>query len=296
MTPAAKLSGFAAGLAVVFGGAALAGGAVEPGTPGGAREDHDASPVAQARPVAAGHGAAADAAEEHRPATPVRGLSGAANGLRLALDTPELPRGRRTELRFRVLGADGRPARDLEVEHERRVHLIVVRRDLTGFQHLHPRQGRDGTWRIALRIPAAGVHRVYADVVRDGRAATLAADLRVDGPADLRALPAPATVATATGGDEVRLDAPRSRAGREGELRFTVRRGGRTIRPEPYLGARGHLVALREDDLGFLHVHPVDDAVAFATTFPTAGRYRLFLQYRHAGAVRTAAFTREVTR
>jgi hypothetical protein len=80
----------------------------------------------------------------------------------------------------------------------------------------------------------------------------------------------------------------------------------------PYLGAAGHLVALREGDLAFLHVHPdASDAgagrAAFAATFPSAGRYRLFLQYRVApigaiardrppGAqVRTAAFTLEVT-
>ena len=63
---------------------------------------------------------------------------------------------------------------------------------------------------------------------------------------------------------------------------------------EPYLGAGGHLVALREGDLAFLHVHPGDHGVAFDTTFETAGRYRMFLQFKHEGRVQTAAFTREV--
>jgi hypothetical protein len=78
---------------------------------------------------------------------------------------------------------------------------------------------------------------------------------------------------------------------------------------EPYLGAGGHLVALREGDLAFLHVHPADhghertgtkaaathdDAIGFAATFPTAGRYRLFLQFKHEGRVETVAFTKEV--
>jgi hypothetical protein len=70
---------------------------------------------------------------------------------------------------------------------------------------------------------------------------------------------------------------------------------------EPYLGARGHLVALRQGDLAYLHVHPLDkaaagNAITFATTFPSAGRYRLFLQFKEAGRVHTAAFTQEVTR
>ena len=68
---------------------------------------------------------------------------------------------------------------------------------------------------------------------------------------------------------------------------------------EPYLGALGHLVALREGDLAFLHVHPEAEEgsgprVAFRAVFPSAGRYRLFLQFAHANGVHTAAFTVEV--
>jgi hypothetical protein len=47
--------------------------------------------------------------------------------------------------------------------------------------------------------------------------------------------------------------------------------------------------------MAFLHVHPMDDGVRFAATFPTAGRYRLFLQFQHEGRVHTAAFTQEVS-
>ena len=94
----------------------------------------------------------------------------------------------------------------------------------------------------------------------------------------------------------MRLDAGAARPGEEAELRFTITRDGEPVRTEPYLGAGGHLVALREGDLAFLHVHPTDDASArFAATFPTAGRYRLFLQFKHEGRVHTAAFTQEVS-
>ena len=65
---------------------------------------------------------------------------------------------------------------------------------------------------------------------------------------------------------------------------------------EPYLGARGHLVALREGDLAFLHVHPDADRLRFTAEFPSAGRYRLFLQFKAGGRVHTAAFTRQVSR
>jgi hypothetical protein len=55
-------------------------------------------------------------------------------------------------------------------------------------------------------------------------------------------------------------------------------------------------VALREGDLAFLHVHPNADRLRFEATFPTAGRYRLFLQFIAEGRLHTAELTREVGR
>ena len=94
----------------------------------------------------------------------------------------------------------------------------------------------------------------------------------------------------------IRLNAGGVRAGREVGLDFSVTRDGRVVETEPYLGARGHLVALREGDLAFLHVHPDEDSLAFMAEFPSAGRYRLYLQFKHHGRVHTAEFTQQVTR
>jgi hypothetical protein len=55
-------------------------------------------------------------------------------------------------------------------------------------------------------------------------------------------------------------------------------------------------VTLRKGDLAFLHVHPDEDALAFMAEFPSSGRHRLYLQFRHDGRVHTAAFTHEVSR
>jgi hypothetical protein len=227
----------------------------------------------------------------------VRGLAVAENGLRLVIDDPEPRRPADHVLRFRIVDREGRAVRDFDIEHTKRMHVIVVRRDLTGFQHLHAAMGPDGTWSTSLRLPDAGSYRVFADFSHEGRPTTLAGDLRVDGAADLQALPAPQPVATSDGGYDVRLAAAAVRPGRETMLRFTVTKDGRPVAVEPYLGAGGHLVALREGDLAFLHVHPVEHAnggsIAFAATFPTEGKYRLFLQFRVAGRVQTVAFTQE---
>ena len=314
MSAPAKLAAFAAVLALLLGGGALAGAALGPDRSG------DDDPESRATTADAGHGhagesaPAADAhaepeaeAEAEAPAgdghggheaaaDAVRGLSVADGPLRLELDTPELPRDASAPLRFRVVDG-GAVVRDFDVEHARRMHLIVVRRDLTGFQHLHPRQRADGSWETEARLPDAGTYRVFADFSHEGEATTLATDLRVDGAADLQPLPAPATTAR-DGAYEARLEGGHVHAGEAAALRFDITRDGRPVEVQPYLGARGHLVALREGDLAFLHVHPETggDGVRFAATFPTEGRYRLFLQVRHDDVVRTFPFTLEVGR
>jgi hypothetical protein len=176
------------------------------------------------------------------------------------------------------------------------MHVIVVRRDLTGFQHVHPTMATDGTWSVPLRIADAGSYRVFADFSRDDEPQTLATDLRVDGAADLQPLPVPALVARSKDGYDVRLAEGAARAGEESHLRFSITKDGRPVAVEPYLGAGGHLVALREGDLAFLHVHPTGDerSTAFDATFPTTGAYRLFLQFQVDGVVQTVAFTQEV--
>ncbi len=297
MSATVKLAGFAAVLLLVFGGAVAVGGAIGPERDGSdAAGDDDAMSAHGGGESAPGDEAAHGGDEA--AADPVRGLAVSHDGLTLELEQTELRRGRPTDLRFSIVGSDGQPVRDFEVEHEKRMHLIVVRRDGQGFQHLHPELGDDGVWHVELTLPAAGSYRVFADFKHDEEARTLAADLAVDGEADYAPLPAPATSADTGDGYDVRLDAGALRAGREAELRFTVTRDGEPVRTEPYLGAGGHLVALREGDLAYLHVHPEGrgDAVSFMTEFPSEGRYRLYLQFKHEGRVHTAEFTQEVGR
>jgi hypothetical protein len=275
-----KLAAFAVVLALVFGGATLAGAAIGPEPEINEPEEHPE--------MTATH------ASEPRA---LRGLAVAEDGLRVVVDDPELRRGRSEELRFRIVAEDGATVRDFDVEHEKRMHLILARRDLTGFQHLHPEQLADGSWRTKVRLAEAGSYRLFADFSHDGEAQTLATDLRVDGAADLQPLPEPATTAVSDGGYDVELEAGHARPGEEADLRFTITRDGVPVKTEPYLGAGGHLVALREGDLAFLHVHPMDDSVRFAATFPTEGRYRLFLQFKTPSRptrVQTVAFTQEV--
>lgn len=241
----------------------------------------------------AGGGAATAAA-----GVEVSGLSLSAGGYTLTPTAGPVVAGRRAELRFQVRDADRRPVTTFAVVHEKPMHLIVARRDLSGFQHLHPTMAPDGTWRTPLTLPEPGVWRAYADFTAldaAGRqtAATLGVDLAVPGDYRPRTLPVDARAASVDGFDVTYEGTPQ--VGAVQPLLFWVFRGGAPATVEPYLGAQGHLVALREGDLGYVHVHPeaapAGGAVKFWVAAPSPGRYRLFLDFQVAGQVHTAEFT-----
>jgi hypothetical protein len=227
------------------------------------------------------------------------GLSGSAGGLTLETAwKPEDGGGRAGTLEFRILDPDGQAVRDFDEQHGKAMHLMVVRRDLSHYRHLHPSMGDDGTWATPLEFPEPGPYRVVADFAAAGRSFTLGDDLQVPGAYDPLPLSDP-TGAQRVGEYEVSFSSAVGDGG-NASLVFGISRNGRPVEDlEPYLGALGHLVALREGDLAFLHVHPEAEEgsgprIAFRATFPSEGRYRLYLQFAHAGGVKTAAFTVEV--
>jgi hypothetical protein len=127
---------------------------------------------------------------------------------------------------------------------------------------------------------------------------------------------------------------PRPVVGHPGALRFALRSAtGDSVRVEPYLGMTGHAVVVRRDGGVFIHLHPsgtgtlaselaftlrdrgdttpdgrlrLADAtmpmaseqplseLSFPYAFPSAGAYRVWVQFRVRGRVRTAAWDVDV--
>jgi hypothetical protein len=226
------------------------------------------------------------------------GLSVSAGGYTLKATPTVFEVGREEAFGVRIVDRAGREVRDLDEQHEQLMHLIVVRRDLAHYQHLHPSLDEDGSWSVPLTLPEPGVYRAFVDFSVSGEPLTLGVDLTAPGDLRFEPLPGPTNTLRVEGGYEVVLETEKPTADTGSLLRFRIKGGGREVEDlEPYLGALGHLVALREGDLAYLHVHPaggVGGQIEFHTEFPSQGRYRLFLQFAHAGVVRTAAFTVEI--
>lgn len=300
MNTTTKLGGFALGLVAIFGAAYGVGQLAGPIAPAtgpeealGDRSGGHGQPDSGHGDTDGGHsGREGGGAADHLPG----GLLVSDRGYTF---TPvDAPVG---EFAFRITGPDGHPVTAFDTVHDKRMHLIVVRRDLTGFRHVHPEMAPDGTWRVASPLGAPGSWRAFADFTpTGGQPLTLGVDVAVGGDFVPRPLPEPAATATVDG-YTVTLSGT-LRPGTTSELRLRVSRAGAPVTDlAPHLGAYGHLVALRQGDLAYLHVHPDGSPgdgrtrpgpeIVFLAEVPSAGTYRLFLDFQHDDVVRTAEFT-----
>jgi hypothetical protein len=302
---ATKVAAFAAVLAVVFGGALAAGAQVGP--IGTTAEADNAT-------HSTGHSAGVDTHGSEKPEQAEQqeddmkntattgsgrlpGLAAAQDGYRLVLADTTVEPGARG-VAFTIEGPDAQPVTNFDVEHEKQLHLILVRRDHAGFQHLHPTLDETtGTWTVQAQV-TPGAWRVFADfTATDGPALVLGTDLLVPGQIETPA-PVEETRTDVVDGCTVTVDGTLT-PGEHSALTLTVSKNGAPVTTlQPYLGAYGHLVALREGDLAYLHVHPGGEPgdgetqpgpeIEFGAEVPSTGRYHLYLDFQHDDVVRTA--------
>lgn len=313
MSPAVKLGGFAVALVLLVGGSYAAGRILLPEDP--AQQAAPAAPT----PTMSGHGGGSEHGGEEPGETPapgeseghgghdsggsgeVRGLSLEQDGFRLSPPTAPARTGQRGTLEFMIMDAEGKPVTDFEVSHEKKLHLIMVRSDGRQFRHVHPTMAADGTWSIAWQWPTAGTYRMFADFVPTASGDPTTLGYAFDIPGELRPEPATKIKTTSTvDGYQAELSGKLTAHG-ESELTVTVTRNGKPVTTlQPYLGAYGHLVILRQGDLGYLHVHPEGaepkpgetsgPEVTFIAQAPTESRYLLYFDFQVDGKVRTAEF------
>lgn len=241
--------------------------------------------------------------QEHGDAAPVGyGTAASAGGYTLAdVRLPAATDGP-GEMSFRIVDRAGRPVTEYVEEQTKLLHLYVVREDLSGFRHVHPTLGDDGTWRTPVDLGEAGPWRVVAEFTPAGldRPVVLGTTARV--PGDWEPVPVPRGDGADVDDDGViRVAADGGAAtGADGRLLLVVSTlDGQPLTLGSYLGASAHLTGFAIDSGRVVHLHPYGAAeqtgdgtvLTFHTTFTDPGDYRLFLQVRVDGLLHTVPVT-----
>ncbi len=208
------------------------------------------------------------------------------------------------EYSFSIEDERGSILKDFAITHTKPMHVIVVRKDLAYFQHLHPDfNPQTGVFYFSdLTFPADGQYRIFADFMPQGAnsSITLFEDVTVGNLAGYnpQSLSFDARSKSFDSMDISLYTHGTPKSGVENMLMFSLSQNGQPVVDlQEYLGALGHSVILREDALDFIHAHPLTNAITkqhgmvdFMVVFPRPGKYRAFTQFQRDGKIVTTDF------
>ena len=188
----------------------------------------------------------------------------------------------------------GNPIDDLEVNHEKILHLIIVDEKLQKYYHLHPDQTGKGEFTIVNSL-TVGYYKAFIDIKPKSHAYEVEpVPFVVGNPKSIdhgHGLEPDTILSEKVDGEDVTLDVSTFKAGEDVTLSFSLDKTNLT----PYLGAMGHVVILDEYGKKFLHVHPSNDKEPiFETTFDKPGIYKIWAEFQQNGKVRAFPFVIEV--
>jgi hypothetical protein len=199
-----------------------------------------------------------------------------------------------------------------QVVHEKLMHVLIVRDDLTHFAHEHPDIGPDGVFRFQYAFPTGGDYHIFVDTTPRGAGTqVMMGKISVQGgrtnPFDLRRAPAASrSLVKKVEGVEIELRPGQLPARKTTGVTFHLRdavTGQALTDLQPYLGAMGHLILIHQDGVTFVHSHPDErlpevgrnGMVPFLVRFPKSGLYRGWSQFQRNGNILTSDFIVEAT-
>ncbi|NEW09443.1 hypothetical protein GK047_26225 [Paenibacillus sp. SYP-B3998] len=209
-----------------------------------------------------------------------------------------------TPVTIQILDKDGKSIENFDLNHEKKMHLIVVNKDLSFFKHIHPEYKGSGLFTITTLFPAGGNYRLFADIIPSGKGNVVKSNsltVQGDTPATIELQPDGKLTKTVDG-TEVTLAMDHLMAGMDINLAYTFK-DAVTQAPvknlQPYLGAVGHVVILDANTVQYLHVHPTDEKTTgpeakFMTKFPKSGIYKIWGEFQRDGKVLIVPFVVKV--
>jgi hypothetical protein len=180
---------------------------------------------------------------------------------------------------------EGTLVSELEVNHEKLLHLIVVSTDLKEYLHLHPQTNEPGVFKISHSLQT-GEYKAFVDIKPIGKTYEVEPITFEVGENhkehDEDSLIVDSELTKEVGGHTVRLLPSSLKTNEDIQLTFDL--GGET--PEQYLGALGHVVILDEKGENYIHVHPLDgNDPVFVTKFTEPGVYKIWAEFKFNGEV-----------
>lgn len=204
----------------------------------------------------------------------------------------------------------GDAIKEFELVHDKTMHLIIVRDDLSYFDHLHL-EPQQGVFTTSYTFPSAGSYKLWVDVKpKGGRQFLTAFRLGIEGQPLYERVPLALdnqlTKLVMNGQYRVSLALPSGLGIHHGaNLKFSIAdKNGKPITDlQPMLGAKAHCIIISEDLRDFLHVHPEEEVssnwrggpdATFHAQFPKAGLYKTWVQFQHHDKTITADFVVQV--
>ncbi|MBK8464297.1 MAG: cupredoxin domain-containing protein [Chloracidobacterium sp.] len=164
---------------------------------------------------------------------------------------------------FTVKDSKNAVVKDLQVVHEKPMHLLIVSKDLSEFYHVHPEPSADGSYRVQHTFPNGGDYKFYADFTPpNAKQVVERVDVKVSGTERAKvALVADTKLEKSVDGVKVTMKpSAKIEAGQELTLDFAVfdaKTGKPTTDLQNYLGELAHFVIISEDLVDFVHAHPM---------------------------------------
>lgn len=187
----------------------------------------------------------------------------------------------------------------LEVQHDMKMHLLVVNEELTWFDHIHPEEQTDSTYNVSETFPFAGKYLMFTDFKAVGLLGTVdKQEIEVKGtPGNQVAKLDSKYVSKVDGYTVSLLNGEDLKTNRSQDLKFAIEKKGKKFQVadmQDYLGATAHIVMISQIDKDFLHIHPMSDKqypIYAQTNINKPGIYRMWVQFKIDGKLQTADFT-----
>jgi len=179
----------------------------------------------------------------------------------------------------------------LDVQHDKKVHLIAVSEDLSWYSHLHPEYGTEGSYTVSETFPSGGNYILYADYKPSGSTTQLEKIVvEVKGKAKPAINYSSIKNTSSSSPFSVLLKPDDGKFIANKDIHFDgvfTKSGGKfdVNQLQNYLGAKGHMVLIHTETKEFMHLHPeVEGSILhFHTHFKNKGFYRAWLQFMDDG-------------